>query len=167
MSEFDIGINYNKNVKTDRSVNMGEMLFYECPHCGNKYELNYGFGFLWHGFKKDMFYPKSTDKSTFKFNIYDELDKETLEKVHKFIENSESVIIRDVYYQPCICKKCGKIKSKHYFNIISLPSGKIFRPKYGCDCGGKLRKLKSKEEEHIICHKCGSEMSQTDTLMWD
>ena len=143
---------------------MGEMLFYECPHCGNKYELNFGIGFMWHSFEKDMFYPENKNC---RFNIYDELDKEILDKVHKFIEESEDVIINNVYYKPYICKECGKIESKIYFNIMSYPSGKVFRPKYKCEYGGNLRKLSSKEEKHIFCHKCGTEMTQTDILMWD
>ena len=151
-------------METRKELIMGEMLIYKCPHCGNKYKLNYGFGYMWHSFEKDMFYPRTNE---LKFNIYDELDETTLEKVHKFIEESEDVLITNVEYKPYICKECGKIESKNYFNITSLPSGKVFRPKYKCECGGNFRKLTSKEEEHIFCHKCGAEMTRTDEIMWD
>lgn len=142
---------------------MGTNLIYECPKCKNQIGLNYGVGMLWHSFDKSMFYPPQ--KGSVGLNFYYEFDKEMLEEIHRFISETEDIIVPDVYYHPYICEKCGKVESKIYFRIEG--KGKTFMPKYTCKCGGKYRKMTNKDESHLCCNKCGNEMKLKAEAMWD
>lgn len=107
---------------------MGQERTYVCSKCGANIELIEGSGMMWHSFDKNMFYPPKKD--CFGLNFYDSLDKKTLGEVHKFIDKEEFVHVVDAYYQPYVCKKCGKIESKIYFRIDG--ANETYRPKYIC-----------------------------------
>ena len=141
---------------------MGTVKTYECPECGNVVKLNDGLGEMWSSFDKSMFYPP---KNSFDLNFCSELDKKMLDEVRKFIEESEEVFVEDAYYQPYICKKCGKTESKLYFRIHG--KDKTYTPKYFCTCGNEYKELTEEEQEHLRCNKCGSEMTEKYTLFWD
>ena len=141
---------------------MGEEKTFECPKCGNEIKLNDGLGMLWSSFDKSMFYHP---KNSFDLNFYYELDKKMINEIHKFIEESKDVSVEDAYYQPYICKKCGKMESKLYFRIRG--DNKTYIPKYFCECGNRYKKLTEKEQEHLHCNKCGAEMEETNILFWD
>ena len=141
---------------------MGEEKTFKCLKCGNVVKLNDGLGELWHSFDKTMFYPP---KNSFDLNFCNELDKNMLDEVRKFIEEAENVSVEDAYFQPYICEKCGKMESKLYFEIYG--DNKTYIPKYFCECGNKYEKLTEEEQEHLHCDKCGSEMIETYTLFWD
>ena len=142
---------------------MGLGKHFECPKCGNEIEILEGIGMMWHSFKPDMFYPPKKD--SYGLNFYDEFDENTLKEIHKFIEEAEDVFVENVYYQPYICKKCGKVETKVYFRIES--DGKAYRPKYFCECGGKYIRLTNKKQKHLHCNKCGAKMSDPRELCWD
>ncbi len=144
---------------------MGKIEQYECLNCGNTVEINEGIGKLWHDFDKSMFYPPAKDG--WSFNIYDELDKNMIDEIHSFIENSEGYLDINAYYQPYICSKCGKIESKLYFKITDYKSGKTYRPKYFCKCGNNYKRLTLKEKSHLYCNKCRTEMYLKEYMMWD
>ena len=132
---------------------MGQVHTYKCIQCKNEIELYEGIGKMWHSFNKDMFYPPQKGKHS--LNFYDEFDKKTLNKIHKFIEESEDVLVSEVCYQPYICNKCGKIESKIYFKMHDLKTGKLYRLRYTCNCGGKYIKFLCSDDEEIRCNKCG------------
>ena len=141
---------------------MGEEKTFKCPKCGNVVKLNDGLGMMWSSFDKSMFY---RPKNSFDINFYDELDKKMIDEVHRFIEESQDVLVADAYYQPYICKRCGKMESKLYFKIYG--NDKTYIPKYFCECGNRYKKLTEKEQEHLHCDKCGTEMIKTNSLFWD
>ena len=148
---------------------MGQTRTYKCSKCGNTVEINEGIGFMWHTFEKSMFYPPKKD--SYGLNFYDELDKDMLEEIHEFIESSDESFVADAYYQPYICKKCGKVESMLYFRIEGVKSYKAqtYRPKYKCVCGSRFRKLTTKELKHLCCSKCGTDMEEVSELhmFWD
>ena len=162
MSVFDAVVMYDIHVINKKGEIMGTYTTYECPMCGKKVKLNEGLGMMWCRFDKSMFYKP---KGGFGLNFYSELDKKTLEEVHKFIEEAGDVIVDEAYYQPYICKECGKIESKLFFKIYA--DGKTYSPKYSCKCGHRYKKLTEKEQEHLHCNKCGCKMVVKDEMYWD
>ena len=132
---------------------MGQARTYKCIKCKKEIRLYEDIGMMWDSFDKSMFYPPQKGKHS--LNFFNEFDKKTLNKIHKFIEESEDVLVSEAYYQPYICNKCGKIESKICFKMYDLKTGKLYRLRYTCNCGGTYRKFLSPNEKNIRCNKCG------------
>lgn len=141
-------------------MGLGKIL--ECPKCGNKIALYEGIGMMWSSFDKEMFYPP---KEKWKLNFYDGLDKKMIKEIHNFIEESKEVFVPVAYYQPYICKKCGKIESKVYFRIEN--ENKTYSPKYTCKCGNKYKLLTQKDIENLRCDKCNKGIYDVQEFCWD
>lgn len=147
-------------------TNMGETVQYTCLKCGETYTIRTGDGFMWHDYSIDMFYPKSKSKDRYSFNIYDELNPRIKKEVHKFLEDANNdVIITDVYWQPYICEKCGKVTSKITFTLTN-ENDEIYKPTYKCHCRGLYTEI-PEDMKVFTCHKCHNIMAETCQAMWD
>ena len=145
---------------------MEQTLIYKCPKCGNIVYLEWGCGFMWYKNDKSIFYPHKTEQ--YELNIHRYLLPRIRKEVYQFIESiGEPLIVDNVRWQPYICNKCGKIKSKIYFEILS-PKIEIptYKPEYNRRCHGKYKKI-SANKKHFYCHLCNTELIKYAEIMWD
>ena len=141
---------------------MGEIVSIKCTKCGNTVEIYQGVGEMWKKFGIDAFYPR---KKGCNLNFYYKLDKKVIKEIHKFIEESKNAEVVDGSLEPYVCKNCGKIENKLYFEIKG--DNKTYLPSYNCTCGGEYKLFNLDKNETLYCNKCGNEMIWTNIGIWD